>query len=123
MALYEVFTYGNGELMSDILNAVASVVNDDGDGYKSFIGLGVMVAFASLVLTSAFNLKLEKVIKWYAMVMCVYSALIIPKADVLITDPVMRNAQYEVSGVPIGLAFLISSLTRIEYGLTTALET
>lgn len=119
--MYEVFTYGSGQMVSDILNGVALVMGDS--QYDSFMRIGISFAFGALLIMTAFDLKLARVAKWYAMVMTVYTALIVPKADVLITDPVLRNAQYEVSNVPLGLAFIVSVLTSIEYNLTTALET
>lgn len=117
----EVFTYGNGEMMSDILNGIAALFNDG--GYKSFISIGVCCAFATLLLTTAFDLKLTKAAKWYAMVMMLYTAMIVPKAEVMITDLVVRNTPREVDNVPIGLAYVLSVLTTIEYQLTRAMET
>lgn len=118
---YEIFSYGNGQALSDLLNGIAAIMDDS--GYKSFINIGVILAFGSLLLTTVFDLKLARVAKWYAMMMTIYTALIVPKVDVLITDPVLRNSQYAVSHVPVGLAYILSTLTTIEYNLTNAVET
>lgn len=117
---YEIFTYGNGQALSDLLNGIAAVMNDN--DYGVYIKLGVMFGFAILGLGAAFDLKLNKIGKWYATVMVIYTGLLLPKVDVLITDPVMHQNQYAVSHVPIGLAYVLSTLTTIEYNLTNSLE-
>lgn len=118
---YEIFSYGNGQALSDLLNGVASIVGED--SYKSLINMGIMFGFGLLAISTVFDIKFGRIGKWYVIIMAIYTGLLVPKVDVLITDPVMRQSQYAVSNVPIGLAYILSTITTIEYNLTNAVET
>lgn len=117
---WELFTYGGGELLRLVLNGVAALTATD-----DFIGLLRAVALFGLVwvlVEGAFNLRRLNM-QWLLLMALIYLTLIVPRANVIITDRVDPRANAVVSNVPLGMAFFIGNASRIGDWLTRSFET
>ena len=117
---WELFTYGGGELLALVLNGVAALTAAD-----DFLGLLRAVALFGLVwvlVEGAFNLRRLN-IQWLLLMALIYLALIVPRANVIITDRVDPRANGVVNNVPLGMAFFIGNASHIGDWLTRSFET
>ena len=105
----EVITYGGGELLRDIFNAVATLVG--GGAYLSALRLAFTLGLLLAIFITAFSLDFMKTVRWFGFSLVVYMVLMVPKTEVRIIDrfdDALPDAT--VANVPIGLA-LIANLT------------
>lgn len=113
------YAYWNGEALSDVFNATASVFAT-GD----FARITSVVVLASLLCVIAFGaIKNEgrAVIRFVAAAVLIWFVLIVPKASVVIYD-VRGETTHVVDNVPIGIAFPASLVNRLGYFLATTYE-
>ena len=113
------YAYWNGEALSDVFNATASVFAT-GD----FARITSVVVLASLLCVIAFGaIKNEgrAVIHFVAAAVLIWFVLIVPKASVVIYD-VRGETTHVVDNVPIGIAFPASLVNRLGYFLATTYE-
>lgn len=113
------YAYWNGEALSDVFNATASVFAT-GD----FSRITSVVVLASLLCVIAFGaIKNEgrAVIRFVAAAVLIWFVLIVPKASVVIYD-VRGETTHVVDNVPIGIAFPASLVNRLGYFLATTYE-
>ena len=114
----EIVTYGGGEALYYILNAIASIT--DSSNYKSLILLSVTFAIGWIVIQSAFvanNNSLSDTTKWFLAYLVLYNGLIIPKSTVIITDKFDPTYSATIDNVPWGLAFMQNNVSRIGSGM------
>lgn len=117
---WELFTYGGGELLRLVLNGVAALTAAD-----DFFGLLRAVALFGLVwvlVEGAFNLRRLNV-QWLLLMALIYLTLIVPRANVIITDRIDPRANAVVGNVPLGMAFFVGNASRIGDWLTRSFET
>ena len=129
--MLEVITYGGGELIRDIFNAVASLVG--GGAYLSALRLAFTLGLLLAIFLTAFSLDFMKTIRWFVFSLVVNLALMVPKIEVRIIDrfdPALPDAS--IANVPIGLALVanltstvgdhFTRLTETTFGVPTDLE-
>ena len=117
---WELYTYGGGELLRLILNGVAALTAAD-----DFFGLLRTVALFGLVwvlIEGAFNLRRLN-LQWLLLMALIYLVLIVPRANVIVTDRVDARASSVVANVPLGMAFFTSTTSRVGDWLTRSFET
>ncbi|MEM9093955.1 MAG: conjugal transfer protein TraG N-terminal domain-containing protein, partial [Pseudomonadota bacterium] len=105
----EVVTYGGGEFIRDMFNAVAAVVGLG--GFASALRLTLVLGLLYTLFLVAFSQNFMTTIRWFVATLLIYLCLLVPKTSVQIVDrfdPALPGAN--VANVPIGLA-LIASLT------------
>ena len=113
------YAYWNGEALSDVFNATASVF-----ATRDFSRITSVVVLASLLCVIAFGaIKNEgrAVIRFVAAAVLIWFVLIVPKASVVIYD-VRGETTHVVDNVPIGIAFPASLVNRLGYFLATTYE-
>jgi conjugal transfer mating pair stabilization protein TraG len=121
MPTLEVFTYGGGQYLVSAFNAVAAWTGSG--GYASLIRatLALAVIYATLMLAFSFNWRVF--INWFLTATLIYLTLMVPKADIIITDRVQSTLPgAAVSNVPLGLAMLASFTSQIGDYLTSTSE-
>ena len=105
----EVVTYGGGEFIRDMFNAVAAVVGLGSFG--SALRLAMVLGLLYTLFLVAFSQNFWTTIRWFIAALLIYLCLLVPKTTVQIVDrfdPGLPGAT--VSNVPIGLA-LIANMT------------
>lgn len=118
----EIFTYGGGEFIVDILNAVAALTGSG--GLDSIIRLALTVGLIFVILAAVFSLSLKEMMRWYLGVLMIHLVLLVPTTNVQVTDrfnPTLAPAN--VANVPVGLAAFAMATTTAGDFLTRATET
>ena len=102
--IYEIFTYGGGDYVAEVLNAVVRIM--DGNSFVTALKISLLFGLFSIFLDIAINGNFTKGVKYYLSFLLVYNTLFVPKVDVIITDPIkpVQNDR-KVDNVPFGLAF------------------
>lgn len=122
----EIITYGGGEMLVHVFNAVAMLVNGQtGTIFRPlmFIGgaIGALWALSKAFWDSSID---GLVLKWLIPMMVMVGTCLIPTATVHITDPVAGTPAHfwSVDNVPFGLARAAQLASSIGYGLTRSIE-
>jgi hypothetical protein len=119
--IWEVFAYWNVQELTTVFNAVAALV-----GSNDFAGLlrtVALVFFISLALTMlARRTGMEDFIRWLVMLAVFNGFMLVPKVSVSIVDRTGTAPPAVVANVPLGLAALASSTSKIGDWLTRAEE-
>ena len=123
---YTIYAYGSGYIMTGVLKSIASTVASGGFSLilKSVVLIGFLILFIQM-LTSGFKVTPHKsTVRYFAAVVVIYAALLIPKVNVNVYDTVSNtgsNAEV-VSGVPWGIGYIASIFSDFQYYMTTTFE-
>lgn len=122
MATVEVFTYGGGVYINQVLNAVAAW--SGAGGYASMLQVVMVLGLIMSTLIVAFNMNVKAWLNWFLVSTLIYMALMVPKVDVVITDRIASSLPTSsVGNVPLGLGVLASFSSQIGDYLTQGAET
>ena len=119
--MYELFTLGGGTYLVDLLNAVAAITG--GGAFVTLARLAGVTGLAWVLFRTAFGGSWKDNAKWLLLFVCVWGALVVPKATVRVVDrldPALAPAV--VANVPLGLALFASLTSRVGDGLTRLTE-
>lgn len=115
---YEIFTYGGGEIIIDVLNAIVRIM---GSGtFTSTLRISLLFAVFMTLSDLVFNGDFTKSIKWYISFLLVYNIAFLAKVDVKVTDRVNPNMMMgsTVDNVPFALGLMASVITTIGDSIT-----
>lgn len=122
----EIITYGGGEMLVHVFNAIAMLVNGKtGAIFRPlmFIGgmIGALWAFSKAFWESSID---GLVLKWMIPMIVLVGVCFIPTTTVRILDPVAGTPphSWNVDNVPIGLARAAQTISTIGYALTALVE-
>lgn len=120
---FEIFAYWNTTELVTLFNALAALTNS-----SDFVGLLrlllIISVFSITLVVLGGGLRLDHMWRWVVMVALLHGLLLVPKGTVVIIDRTNASpTPYIVDNVPIGIASLISSATKIGDYLTTSFET
>ena len=119
--MYELFTLGGGTYLVDLLNAVAAITG--GGAFVTLAQIAGVTGLAWVLFRTAFGGSWKDNAKWLLLFVCVWGALVVPKATVRVVDrldPALAPAV--VANVPLGLALFASLTSRVGDGLTRLTE-
>ncbi len=119
--MYELFTLGGGTYLVDLLNAVAAITG--GGAFVTLAQIAGVTGLAWALFRTAFGGSWKDNAKWLLLFVCVWGALVVPKATVRVVDrldPALAPAV--VANVPLGLALFASLTSRVGDGLTRLTE-
>src|SRR5271156_5313551 len=102
-----VVTYGNGDILREVFNAIAAAMNTD-SAYSTLIHLAIGIAGAWAMLDLVGKRSLTVLVRWFALYYLAFYVVFFPKATVNIIDRVTQGKVYAVDNVPLGLAVLAS---------------
>ena len=125
---FDIITFGNGLLLNDVFNAVASIFGND--SYSVALGTCMTAASIGIMISAVLQGRMVNLL-WFLQVIFLYMLLIVPKVSVHIIDKTDIDPAYVVGGwtvrvvdnVPIGLAVTASSVSTFGAWLTTSFET
>jgi conjugal transfer mating pair stabilization protein TraG len=118
-----IYTYGNGEYVYAVLNAVASIM---GSGYggmviKGTAVIGLLYSVMLVIVMGGENIfRIQG--QWVAKYIIVTSILLAPTSKLLIRDEISGYAR-DVENVPAGLALPAVILNNIGAGITQVFDT
>ncbi len=118
---WEVFAYWNVQELTTVFNAVAALVGSN--DFHGLLRTVALVFFISLALTIlARRAAQEDFIRWLVMLSVFNGFMLVPKVSVSIVDRTGTTPPAVVANVPLGLAALASSTSKIGDWLTRAEE-
>ncbi|AIK95669.1 conjugal transfer protein TraG N-terminal domain-containing protein [Candidatus Odyssella acanthamoebae] len=119
---YDIYTYGNGEVLRGVFNALAMCLNSkSGTLYEPLIRLGMIVGALWAVIYALYNDIAKIFTSWILPLTIITGILFVPTARVNIHDPVSRFHD-SVDHVPYGLAMFAGYVSKIGYGMTEQVE-
>ena len=80
----EVVTYGGGEFIRDMFNAVAAIVGLGSFG--SAVRLALVLGLLYTLFIVAFSMNFMTTIRWFVGTLLIYTCLLVPKVDVQVVD-------------------------------------
>lgn len=116
-----IYTIGSGDLLVEVLNAVAAVFNNT-SGIVAVTHLAIMLGGACAVFQFTKTRDLHALMRWAGLYVLVTSLMLYPKADIEIVDRTDIKPR-AVDNVPLSLAVFASFTTRIGLGMAEIVET
>ncbi|MDF3047712.1 MAG: conjugal transfer protein TraG [Candidatus Midichloriaceae bacterium] len=118
---WEIYTLGGGEYLWDVFNAVAAITS--GKQYLNIVAMTATLGLAWAMIQSSFGNSFKPNVVWIVTFMLFYNVVFVPKATVLIHDPLSRQEQYrKVDNVPFALALFASLSSQVGKNLTESME-
>ncbi len=115
-----IVTYGNGDILREIFNAVAAGMGDS--TFKTLIHLSILLGGTWAIAKLIIKRDLMVGVGWIVLYFMAFYVLFLPKATVNIIDRVQQGKVYAVDNVPLGLAWLANITSAIGDGLTQLTE-
>ncbi len=122
---FSIFCFGDGDFLTSLFRAVASMTGS-GD-FRFALMLVVSYAFLTLLMMGMLRGQLLD-LRWFFGVMLIYSLCLLPRVNVSVEDRLQGGwggapVVHVVGNVPIGLAFIASTSSKLGDWLTETLET
>ena len=121
MGTWVVYGYWDVTQLRDVFNAVAALMSTG--SYANIMMSMIMLGGMAIVGGAMARVRGEEPFIWMVAMVIIYEALVVPKVTVVIQDSANIEAPATVSNVPMGLAFLASTITTIGEWATTTYET
>ncbi len=120
MSTWEIFTYGNGELLAWIFNGITAIMGDG--NFNTLIRLAGVFGILWVIFRAAFFQARQADWGWFIAFIFIYGALFVPKTSVTIVDRLQPSATRTVANVPVGLAAFAGTMSHIGDWMTRAAE-
>jgi conjugal transfer mating pair stabilization protein TraG len=117
---WEVFSYGGGDFLRVVFNAIASIFGNS--DYGSAMATSSMLGFIIVFTKSVFSRDLMENFRWYIGMIVFIMVVLTPKQTVIINDRVTPANSAVVNNVPIGLAVTAGFFSFTGDWLTRAFE-
>ena len=119
---YEIYTYGNGEVLNGVFNSIAMCMNGHTGTLFEPLKRMALILGAFWAAVSALGGDQAKVLTHWIVPMAIFmNVLFVPSTTVWINDPVTHYHQ-KVDNVPHGLAAFASYTSKIGYHITEEVE-
>jgi conjugal transfer mating pair stabilization protein TraG len=118
--MYEIWCYGDNDLLNGIFNAVAAIVG--GASYTSAFAIAAVCGAMTAAIAYAMAPAQFAGWKWMGSVFVVYSCLLVPKVDIGIVDKLGGQPVQVVANVPVGLGVFAGLSSSIGNLLTELFE-
>lgn len=117
-------TYGGGEILAKVFNAVAMLVNGNNNGLiKPLIMLCATITAAFMLSKALFSGSMEHLLsKFLFPIVGLAAILMVPTTSVRIDDILIPSNSKKVDHVPLLLGQFSSLVSTISYKITVALE-
>jgi len=119
---YEIYTFGNGEVLSGVFNSIAMCMNGDTGTLFEPLKRMALILGTFWAAVSALGGDQAKVLTHWIVPMAIFmNVLFVPTTSVWIHDPITHYHQ-KVDNVPHGLAAFASYTSKIGYHITEEVE-
>ena len=119
---YDIYTYGNGEILKGVFDAVAMCLNSQtGSLYEPLKMLGLIVGAFWATLYVIYGDQMKAFTHWILPMTIVMNLLFVPSTTVWIHDPVTRFHE-KVDHVPYGLAAFAGHVSTLGHKITEQVE-
>jgi hypothetical protein len=113
--MWEIYTYGGGESLVYIFNAVAAIMGQD--EYSTLIRIAGMLGLIFVLFAGAFHQKPIN-FQWLFYFVFIYMVLFVNKTSVNVVDRLQPANSGIVANVPFGLAAFSSIISTVGDGLS-----
>ena len=86
---FELITYGGGETLIMVFNAIVRIVGNN--NFLISLKISIIFGIFSTLLDIAFNGGFTKSLKFYISVILIYNIFLLPKVSLKITDRINNN--------------------------------
>ena len=121
MGTWVVYGFWDVTQLRDVFNAVAALMSSG--SYTNIMLSMMMLGGVAVVGGAMARVRGEEPFIWMVAMVIIYEALVVPKVTVVIQDAANIEAPQTVANVPMGLAFLASTITDIGEWAATTYET
>ena len=119
---YEIITFGNGEILKGVFDAIAICLNShSGTLFMPLIRTATIIGALWAALYAIYSDYMRAINSWIIPMTVIMQLLLVPQATVWIKDPVSRYHQ-KVDHVPYGLAMIAGNISKIGYEITKQVE-
>lgn len=119
---YNVYTFGGGEILSGVFNAIAMSINGQtGSLFIPLKHLGLILGTFWAALYAVYGHQIRVLTHWIVPMVVFMNLLFVPTATVWIHDPIHHYHQ-KVDHVPYGLAAFAGHVSTIGYHITSKIE-
>ncbi len=113
------YAFWNGTEVADLFHAVAGITSTS--NYTFLLVCAVLLGFLFVMMQSALKNRGMEAVTWSLSVVVIAYLLFIPKVSVIVHDVSAKSDQV-VDGVPMGLGWSVSMLSKVSYWMTTEFE-
>lgn len=119
---YEIYTFGNGEVLSGVFNSIAMCMNGDTGTLFEPLKRMALILGTFWAAVSALGGDQARVLTHWIVPMAIFmNVLFVPTTSVWIHDPITHYHQ-KVDNVPHGLAAFAGYVSKIGYHITEEVE-
>lgn len=119
---YDIYTYGNGEILKGVFDAIAMCLNSrTGSLYEPLKMLGLIVGTFWGIVYVLYGDPMKALTHWILPMTMIMNLLFVPTTSVWIHDPVTRYHQ-KVDHVPYGLAAFAGHVSTLGHRMTEQME-
>lgn len=119
---YEIITFGNGEILKGVFDAIALCVNShSGTLYTPLIRTSMIIGGLWAALYAIYGDYMRAINSWIIPMTVIMQLLLVPQVTVWIHDPVSRYHQ-KVDHVPYGLAMIAGNISKLGFLITKQVE-
>lgn len=119
--VWEIYSYGSGEYLRQVFNAIAMIFGN-GDYFDAW-RIVTLVTFIGIMIKVAFSREGAAHFRYVMTVIFIVYTLFIPKTRVVITDTIVPSNSATVANVPIGIAMTAGAFSKFGYWMTKTTET
>lgn len=120
--IYEIHTYGNGEILNGVFNSIAMCMNgNSGTLFEPLKRMALILGAFWAALSTLGGDQTKVLTQWIVPMAIFMNVLFVPSTTVWIIDPVTHYHQ-KVDNVPHGLAAFASYTSKIGYHITEQVE-
>ena len=119
---YEIYTYGNGEILKGVFDAIAMCLNgQSGTLFEPLKRLGLITGTFWAAIYAIYGDQIKVFTSWIVPMVAILHVLFLPSTSVWIHDPVTHYHQ-KVDHVPYGLAAFAGYVSKIGHLVTEQVE-
>ncbi len=117
----DIYTIGGGEIVYEVLKAVALCLNGGGGTLDALLRIGGMSGIFLVYYMILYGHPQEIIKSWGAPVLLLTNMLFVPQATVYVKDTI-TNFRYKIDRVPYGLALFASQTSQLGLAITEMVE-
>ncbi|MGI9214494.1 MAG: conjugal transfer protein TraG N-terminal domain-containing protein, partial [Gammaproteobacteria bacterium] len=122
MQAYEIITYGGGDVLNGVFEAIARMRNvGNGSVISGLIIIAVLCGYIKTMFTNALDSNINSSIKWVVSVIIFLSFMYVPTVSVVICDKTINQSR-PIAKIPLGIALLASVTSQVGHLLAQEFE-
>jgi len=119
---YDIYTFGNGEILQGVFNSIAACLNGHtGTLYEPLKRIGMILGVFWAALYAVYGDMMKPLTHWILPMSVITTLLFAPQASVWIHDPVTKFHQ-KVDNIPYGLAAFAGYISKFGNIITEQVE-